>query len=92
MLKVVFSLIAIAIVGWYFWPNSGSESRGPTTRGDIADRDAASEVARCAKQYSDPAMWPQCLEIVVEQTGRNSDNVARQVNRQEGRTIFAVSQ
>lgn len=90
MVKEALSLAAIIGVGWYFWATWDGSSAGPTTRGDIADRRAATDVARCADQYSETAMWGECLAIVAERTGRKADGIARQVNRQEGRRVFAL--
>jgi len=90
MFKMVFYVAVILAAGMYFWPGLGGGDSGPTTRGDVADRNAATEVARCAKQYSEAAMWRQCLDIVADRTARRPENIARHVNRQEGRTIFTL--
>jgi hypothetical protein len=67
----------------------------PVTKGELADRNAATEVERCANQYlghpnsgPDTEIWVMCLHVSSELAQRNKINVARQVIRQKGRNVF----
>ena len=76
-----------------------STAAGQITRGELADRDAAIEVERCAKQYlgkpsSGPSteIWIMCLHASSELARRNKINVARQVIRDQRINVFESGQ
>lgn len=69
------------------------------TRGEVADRNAAMAVERCAKQYlgrpnsgPDTEIWIMCLHSSSELAGRNKINVARQVLRYQRKNVFESGQ
>lgn len=64
----------------------------PVTRGDVADRQAALDVAECVKGYSggssNAANWTLCVDAVSELQRRDPIKVRGWVNKQQGRQIF----
>jgi len=75
------------------------QSDQPVTRGEVADRNAAMEVEKCARQYlgksnsgPDTEVWIMCLHSSSELAGRNKINVAHQVIRYQKKNVFETNQ
>ena len=66
-----------------------AQSDAQVTRGEVADRNAASDVVRCANGYisrgasgmSEPEIWQMCLEGVTDNARRSPSDVRPHVNR-----------
>ena len=80
-----------------FYAMSISTEVSAVTRGEVMDRNAATNVASCAKQYlgrpnsgANTEVWIMCLHVSSEIAGRDKLNVARKVIRAQGYNVFEV--
>lgn len=85
MFKTIFSIAIITVVALYLFGQCSK--REPVTRGDILDRNAASEAQRCARQYLSGAadasarseIWDMCIGVAAETSGRNPEAIRRHI-------------
>ena len=76
--------------------SASTPAAAQVTRGEVADRNAAYETSRCARGYiqrntsgvAEHELWLMCLQASSELAGRNPNNVAQHVVRQERRNVF----